>query len=83
MLEPIIHSHETDGLPDEHPLALTNVHCGACSVMVHCNNNECMQTWIETYRGNFCTACMPLGRVLTIPWIEPFLSQRYFPETLE
>jgi len=56
-MEPLIHSHLTDVLPEGHPLAFDEVYCSDCGVMVHCGNNECMQTWIETGRGNFCTKC--------------------------
>jgi hypothetical protein len=76
MKEPLIHSHFEDGLPDNHLLAHQQITCSKCRVLVHARNNECMQTWIETYRGNFCTACMPLEPVLQIPWVEPFLSER-------
>ena len=47
MTEPLIHSFETDVLPDEHPWAHETVHCGQCRVMVHAFNNECMQVWVE------------------------------------
>ena len=55
--EPQIHSHIEDGLPDEHPLAGECVYCAKCNAMVHANNNECMQTWIETEFGNYCSLC--------------------------
>ena len=57
MIEPIIHSHITDELPEGHPLAYDQVECLDCGVLVHAGNNECMQTWIETGMGNFCTEC--------------------------
>ncbi len=74
MIEPIIHSNIEDGLPENHALAEVDVECSKCGVLVHCHNNECMQTWLETGRGNFCTACMPIKPILEIPWVEPFLS---------
>jgi len=56
--EPNIHSHITDVLDDSHPLAYETVYCDKCrSAMLHAANNECMQTWIETGKGNFCTHC--------------------------
>lgn len=56
--EPRIHSHITDCLPDDHPLAYRTVYCGACKiVMLHAGNNECMRTWVETGVGNFCVTC--------------------------
>ncbi len=52
--EPKIHSHVEDGLPDNDPLAYKTVYCdGAqCGEMLHAANNECMQTWFETGKGN-------------------------------
>ena len=68
--EPLIHSHITDGLPDEHTLAFSSVYCENCEVMVHAFNNECMQTWIEieTEKGikGYCTKCFVLSPVLEI-----------------
>ena len=58
--EPLIHSHITDELPDDHPLAQKSVYCSRCLVMLHAVNNECMQTWFETEYGNFCTKCFKL-----------------------
>ena len=55
--EPVIHSHITDDLPDAHPLAWSVVDCVECGVMLHCSNNECMQTWVETGLGSFCFNC--------------------------
>lgn len=57
--EPVIHSHMTDMLPDEHPLAFETVYCDAkrqhkCNGMLHCGNNECMTTWIEFAGKNVC-----------------------------
>jgi hypothetical protein len=45
--EPLIHSFNTDCLPDEHPWAHRTVICGLCGVMVHARNNKCMQEWVE------------------------------------
>lgn len=55
--EPLIHSHITDVLNDEHPLAYEIVNCKICRAMLHCSNNECMTTWIEAGLGNYCLQC--------------------------
>lgn len=55
--EPQIHSHATDVLPEDHPLAWTTVFCKRCDLMLHAFNNECMSTWVETGRGNYCIRC--------------------------
>ncbi len=55
--EPLIHSHITDLLLDEHPLAYKNVFCDICKDMLHAANNECMSTWVESGKGNFCLLC--------------------------
>jgi len=57
MKEPKIHSHITDGLSENDNNAYKCVYCNICSEMLHCSNNECMQTWIETGEGNFCFKC--------------------------
>lgn len=55
--EPLIHSHVTDELPDEHPLAHRCIYCLGCQEMVHCENNECMTTWVECNAGAYCLQC--------------------------
>lgn len=55
--DPLIHTHITDVLPDDHPQAFESINCSACGEMVHAFNNECMQTWVETGKGNFCIFC--------------------------
>ena len=62
--EPIIHSHITDVLPEDHCLKNDCVSCDECGVMLHASNNECMQTWLETEVGNYCTKCLKLEEVL-------------------
>ena len=57
MREPQIHSHITDVLADEHPLAYDHVECVVCKELVHAANNECMQTWVESGSGNYCLKC--------------------------
>jgi hypothetical protein len=67
--EPIIHSHITDVLPENHPLAYEDVFCDICKkTMLHASNNECMQTWLETEDGNFCTKCFPIVELIPKPW---------------
>lgn len=55
--EPLIHSHHTDVLPEDHPSAYKNVRCGRCQRMVHAANNECMTTWIEWAPHVLCGEC--------------------------
>ena len=70
MREPLIHSHITDELLDDHPLAFKTVDCEKCGVMVHASNNECMQTWVETGEGNYCLRCFAklTGEVIEDIW---------------
>jgi len=57
LVEPKIHSHIEDALPDNHSLACKDVYCLGCGDLVHAFNNECMGTWMETGLGNFCLKC--------------------------
>lgn len=64
MSEPKIHSHITDELPQNHPLAFSCIYCDSLnclsregSAMLHASNNECMQTWVESGIGNYCIRC--------------------------
>ena len=58
MSEPKIHSHRTDVLEDDNPLAYKDVHCTECDRMLHAHNNECMRTWVECPEmGNLCVSC--------------------------
>jgi len=68
MKEPLIHSHITDGLPSNHKLANEFIYCKICNSMLHADNNECMQTWIESGTGNYCLKCFSRskGAVLEI-----------------
>ena len=66
MNEPLIHSHITDCLPDTHPLRNSSVYCNKCKEMLHASNNECMQTWIEADKGNYCTQCFPTTSCLDL-----------------
>jgi hypothetical protein len=55
--EPLIHSHLTDALPDDHKQAHQSVYCIECNTLCHASNNECMTTWIE-YKGHcYCGQC--------------------------
>ena len=62
--EPVIHSHISNKLTDNHSLRNVSVYCYKCGEMLHASNNECMQTWIETEFGNFCTNCFKLTEVM-------------------
>ena len=64
ILEPLIHSHITDVLPDLHPLAFETISCKACGVMVHAANNECMQTWVESGVGAHCIKCFAVDAMV-------------------
>ena len=55
--EPRLHSHVTDRLPAEHPLAHTRVYCDRCETLLHMQTNSCLRTWIESGRGNHCVRC--------------------------
>jgi hypothetical protein len=51
------------------------VYCTSCKAMLHASNNECMQTWVETGRGDFCVKCFAkisdvdaLGDEYGLPW---------------
>ena len=66
-LEPLVHSHLTDSLPESHPLAHRSVRCKKCEASLHSAINECMQTWLETQWGNYCVACFRFGPVLEPP----------------
>lgn len=55
--EPRIHSHIVDCLPDDHNYAFVSVYCKRCCEMVHAFNNECMQSWVECGRGEYCLSC--------------------------
>ena len=57
MTEPRIHSHVTDRLPEDHPLADTRVYCDRCETLLHLQTNSCMRTWIESGCGNYCMRC--------------------------
>lgn len=55
--EPVMHSHHTDVLAEDHPWAHRMIFCGHCGDMVHADNNECMQTWFEFGDGVLCGRC--------------------------
>ena len=62
--EPIIHSHITDCLPDDDERAWDSINCEKCGEALHSIPNECMQTWIETEFGNYCTTCFKFTTVM-------------------
>ena len=55
--EPRLHSHVSDALPTDHPLATTRVYCDRCDTLLHRQANSCMRTWLETGCDNFCLGC--------------------------
>lgn len=57
MRDPILHLGIKDRLPDNHPLASQSVYCENCGGSVHAFNNETMDSWVETGKGNFCLDC--------------------------
>lgn len=61
MREPLYHSGITDGLFEKNnPLRNTDsLYCNRCGEMLHASNNECMQPWMETGKGNYCLYCFP------------------------
>jgi hypothetical protein len=59
-----IHSHLNDKLSENHKLAYTQINCDICDATIHAYNNECMQSWFETNRGNFCTKCFKIPEVI-------------------
>lgn len=75
--EPIIHSHKSDRLPAEHPLARKDVCCAKCKELVHAWNNECMQTWVEIEKIPFCMNCaLPcFQEVLTYAPLMPYIPK--------
>lgn len=56
-----LHDHAEDALPNAHPLAFEDVFCKRCGEMLHAGNNECMQAWVETGKGNYCVECAGQG----------------------
>ena len=60
--EPILHSHITDGLEDDHPKAYQTLYCVECHDTIHAGNKECMKTWVETGKGDYCLDCF-VGRI--------------------
>ena len=61
--DPILHTHIEDELPDTHPRAFEGIECDSvnngkhCRKLLHAANNECMTTWVETGKGNYCIEC--------------------------
>jgi len=52
-----------------HPLAYEQVNCKRCGELLHAANNECMQTWVETGKGDYRLICF-IGVVDSIQVIE-------------
>lgn len=74
--EPVLHSHLTDCLPNDHPLAWSVVSCDAegCRAALHMSNNECMQAWVETGKGNYCFPCFVRLTIVPKDGVEPPLA---------
>jgi hypothetical protein len=67
--DPIIHSTQTDVLSDSHPWVFECVHCFKCGAMLHAENNECMQPWVEYAEVALCAACaQPFLKDLWSTW---------------
>lgn len=56
-VDPVVHSHISKSLPSGHRLAHQNVICAKCHKAVHSSQNECVSTWVETGRGDYCLWC--------------------------
>jgi len=56
MGEPKIH-YVKDQLDATHPLAYKSLECTVCREAIHAFNNECMQPWVESGKGNYCLLC--------------------------
>ena len=56
--EPVLHTHVTDGLPDDDPRAQESIVCIECKCLVHAFPNECMTAWADTDDGPLCLICL-------------------------
>jgi hypothetical protein len=56
--EPVLHTHVTDGLPDDDPRAWESIYCIVHGGLVHSIPNECMTAWADTDDGPMCLACL-------------------------
>lgn len=54
--EPKIH-FLNDDLLDDHEYAFETLYCKNCKEMIHAGNNELMQTWVQSHKGNYCLTC--------------------------
>lgn len=46
----ILHWHDEE-LPEDHPLAYSEINCKKCKRMVHFANNEWISSWVEDCHG--------------------------------
>lgn len=67
--EPILHAGVEDCLPTTHPLHNEDVRCEYCSQLVHANNNETMQAWVEGGLGAFCLLCFACDEWPEAHWL--------------
>ncbi len=70
------HDHTEDELPESHPLAFDDVFCDGCGAMLHASNNECMQTWFEIEKWNYCEKCFALMSGVVPVSVGPILTIR-------
>ena len=79
--EPIIHSHITDELPENHILAYHQISCARCETLVHAANNETMTTWVEYSVKAVCMTCFVVWfQALKCPVLEVAEIDRFFHE---
>ena len=53
----IIHTFVEPALSEDHELAHQLVSCEVCGVLLHNDNNEHTELWLETGKGNYCLDC--------------------------
>lgn len=56
LAEPKIH-FVFDDLPADRVDAYARIECERCDELLHASNNEQMQPWVETGKGNYCFTC--------------------------
>jgi hypothetical protein len=59
--EPQLHSNISDQLPANHQLATRRVSCERCEAILHLQTNQCVRTWVESGRGNYCLYCFAVA----------------------
>jgi len=79
LVDGLLHTHSSDMLSEEHPLAYESIYCDLCGRLIHAANNECMKTWFETKWGNFCQKCF----IVILEETDEVLTTHAFKEKLE